>query len=91
LVAGGAAMAAAAAYRLVRGRALPPPEPESAPDPRAGALRQKLAESRDVLREQEEFEAAETPIDAVEDVEERRQAVHERGHQVAKQMRREET
>jgi hypothetical protein len=86
-VAGGVALAGAAAYRLVRGRA-PLPEPEPATDPRAAALREKLAESRDVLREREEFEGAETPVDAVEEVEEGRRAVHERGRKAVDQMRR---
>ena len=42
----------------------------------AEELRRKLDESRSLVSEREEFEAGETPIDAVED---RRRAVHERG------------
>jgi hypothetical protein len=92
LVAGGVAVATAAAYRLARRRPVPSPQPEPMPDDRAEALRQKLAESRDVVRERDEFEGAETPVDAVEDVqdvEERRRAVHERGRHAVDRMRRE--
>jgi hypothetical protein len=91
LVAGGVAVAAAA-YRLVRGGPAAAPRPEPIGDDRAEALRQKLAESRDVVRERDEFEGAETPVDAVEhvqDVEERRRAVHERGRHAVDRMRRE--
>jgi hypothetical protein len=94
LVAGGVAVATAAAYRLVRGRPAPSSQPEPIRDDRAEALRQKLAESRDVVRERDEFEGAETPIDAVEDVqdvEERRRAVHERGRHAVDRMRREDS
>jgi hypothetical protein len=92
LVAGGVAVATAAAYRLVRGRPALSPQPEPIRDDRAEALRQKLAESRDVVRERDEFEDGETPVDAVEhvqDVEERRRAVHERGRHAVDRMRRE--
>ena len=85
LLAGGAAAAAAAAYRLVRRR--PPSRPEPATDARATALRQKLAQSREVVPEREEYEAAETPVDTVENVEERRREVHERAREAADQMR----
>ncbi|MFN2471935.1 MAG: hypothetical protein ABR583_13305 [Gaiellaceae bacterium] len=89
LLAGGLAAGGAALYGLVRRR--PAPLPQREPDPRADALREKLAESRAVVGEQEEFEAAETPIDvaeAVEDVEARRRAVHERARAAADEMRR---
>jgi hypothetical protein len=91
-IAGGVAVATAAAYRLVRGRPVPSSQPEPVTDDRAEELRQKLAESRDVVRERDEFEGAETPVDAVEavqDVEERRRAVHERGRHAVDRMRRE--
>ena len=81
-LAGGAAVAAAAAYRLIRRRT-----PELPPDDRAAALRQKLAESREVVQEREEYEAAETPVDTVADVDEARQAVHDRGREAVEQMR----
>ena len=89
MIAGGAAVAAGVAYRFVRRRQAPAPAPEAGSDPRAEALRQKLAESRDVLSEQEDFEGGETPIDAVEDVEdidERRRSVHERGRETLEGM-----
>ena len=81
-------MAAAAFLRLRRR----PPVGAGAPpaDPRADELRRKLAESRSLVGEQDEFEAAETPIDAVapvaEDVDERRRAVHERGRAAVDEM-----
>jgi hypothetical protein len=68
-------------------------EPEAATaDPRAEELRSKLAESRSIVAEREEFEAAELPIDraepAPEDPESRRRAVHESARATVEQMRR---
>ena len=60
------------------------------PDPRAEELRRKLAESRTIVEEREEFEAAETTVDEVqplEDPETRRRAVHESARATAEQMR----
>jgi hypothetical protein len=67
-------------------------------DPRAGELRQRLAESRAVVDERDEFEAAETPVDEVEpvadvgerrpDIDERRREIHERAREAADDMRR---
>ena len=58
----------------------------------AGMLKSKLAESRVVAEDREEFESAETPIDQAETVPaelgDRRRSVHERGRQVAEEMRR---
>jgi hypothetical protein len=82
----GAAGAAIAVYRKLRR----PPVP-AAEDPRAEELRQKLDESRAVVDEREEFEAGETPVDQADPdapVDDRRQAVHERGKAAAEQMRR---
>jgi hypothetical protein len=65
------------------------PEEESS-DPRAEELRQKLAESRSIVAERDEFEAAETPVDEVqplEDPETRRRAVHESARATAERMR----
>ena len=62
----------------------PPPEPEV--DPRAEALRAKLEESRAVVDEREEFEAAETPVDEA-DPDERRRRVHEAGRAAVEEMR----
>jgi hypothetical protein len=87
---GGTAVAVAALWRVVRRR---PPgwvEPEPA-DPRAEELRRRLEESRPVVEEREEFEAAETPVDAVEaipeDPEARRRAVHAEGRSAVDRMR----
>jgi hypothetical protein len=61
------------------------------PDPRAEELRRKLAESRAMVAEREEFEAAELTVDraepAPEDPESRRRGVHEVGRAAAEQMR----
>ncbi len=80
----GAVGAAIAAYRKLR------PPPPAAADPRAEELRRKLDESRPLVDEREEFEAAETPVDQAEpgDVADRRQAVHERARAAAEEMRR---
>ena len=83
-------------YRLVAARRrhpayAPPPPPEPAADPRAEELRRKLAESRPLVQEREEFEAAETPVDRAEtapEVDERRKRVHEAGRRTAERMRR---
>jgi len=88
LLLGGAAVAGAAAYRAFFRRGPAPVVPE----PHAEALKARLAESRAVVEEREEFESAETPIDQAEpvptEVGDRRRSVHERGRQVAEQMRR---
>jgi hypothetical protein len=63
----------------------------SGPDPRAEELRRKLQESRAIVEEREEFEAAETPVDKADhgpqDPEARRRAVHEAGRAAAERMR----
>ncbi len=60
-------------------------------DPRADELRQKLAESRAIVEERDEFEAAEVTVDraepAPEDPESRRRAVHEAGRSIVERMR----
>ena len=60
-----------------------------AEDPRAAELRRRLDESRGIVEEREEFESAETPVDAAGEVapEARRQVVHERGRAAAEEMR----
>jgi hypothetical protein len=86
--------------RVVRRRKPPAiPEPVHSPDPRAEELRRRLEESRGLLGEREEFEAAETPVDVVEPpvpagpqsgedgVDARRREIHERGRSVAEEMR----
>jgi hypothetical protein len=80
----GAAGTGVAVYRKLR-RVPAPVE-----DPRAEELRRKLDESRTIVEEREEFEAAETPVDEVPEpaeVEDRRKAVHERGRAAADEMR----
>ena len=81
-------VAGAAAYRALTRRGPAPVVPE----PHAEALKSRLAESRAVVEEREEFESAETPIDQAEpvpsEVGDRRRSVHERGREVAEQMRR---
>jgi hypothetical protein len=79
----GAAGAGVAVYRKLRRSPVP------AEDPRAEELRRKLDESRTIVEEREEFEAAETPVDEVTaaEVEDRRKAVHERGRAAAEEMR----
>jgi hypothetical protein len=61
------------------------------PEPHAEALKSKLAESRVVADDREEFEAAETPVDQAEAVPpelgDRRASVHERGRELADRMR----
>jgi hypothetical protein len=82
-LAGAVGVAGAAAYRALRRRPAPPE------DPRAEELRRKLDESRELVDEREEFEAAETTVDKAEpaEVEDRRRAVHERGTAAAEKMR----
>jgi hypothetical protein len=65
-------------------------EEDTGPDPRADELRRKLAESRAIVEEREEFEAAETTVDqayAPDDPETRRRAVHDAGRAAAERMR----
>ncbi len=83
-LAGAVGVAGAAAYRALRRNEAP------AEDPRAEELRRKLDESRTIVEEREEFEAAETPVNDVPEpaeVEDRRKAVHERGRAAADEMR----
>ncbi|MDX6408763.1 MAG: hypothetical protein QOE13_1834 [Gaiellaceae bacterium] len=60
-------------------------------DPRADELRRKLAESRAMVEERDEFEAAEVTVDLAEpapaDPESRRRAVHEAGRATLERMR----
>ena len=81
----GFGLAAAIAARL-RTRPTPQRPSEPAPDPRADELRQRIAESREVLDERDEFEAAETPVDEA-DPEARRRDIHQRGRAAVDRMR----
>jgi hypothetical protein len=85
----GAAGAAVAVYRRFRRQEQAPTEDPRAPteDPRAAELRERLDESRAVVEEQhEEAAAPELPVDEA-DVDERRQAVHERARAATDEMR----
>jgi hypothetical protein len=90
LLFGGAAVAGAAVYRFLRRGGVDVAEPVET-DTRADELREKLAESREVVAERDEFESAETPVDHAEEVApdlgDRRRAVHEHGRKVAERMR----
>jgi hypothetical protein len=61
-------------------------------DPRAEELRRKLAESRPLVEERDEFEAAELTVDlaepAPEDPDSRRRSVHDSARATVEQMRR---
>jgi hypothetical protein len=65
---------------------------EAVTDPRADELRRKLADSRSIVEERDEFEAAELTVDlaepAPEDPESRRRAVHDSARATVDQMRR---
>jgi len=85
-VAGAIGVAGVAAYRRLRRQ----PAAVGA-DPRAEELRERLAESRAVVEEREEFEAAETPVDEAEpatEVDERRRRVHDKARATTDRMRR---
>ena len=88
---GGIALGGAALARVLRTRK-PPEALPPGPDPRAAELRRKLAESRAIVSEREEFESAETAVDQAEPagphVEDRRRQVHEEGRAAARRMRR---
>ena len=60
---------------------------EPAHDPRADELRERIAESRELLTEREEFEGAETPVDQAADPEARRREIHQRGRAAVDRMR----
>jgi hypothetical protein len=90
LLTGGIAVGIAALWRTIRRR--PPGWVELEPvDTRAEELRKRLDESRAVVEDRDEFEGAETTVDAVEDVPadpaERRQSVHAEGRDAVERMR----
>jgi hypothetical protein len=87
---GGLALGCAALARVLRPKRSAEPLQEG-PDPRAAELRRKLAESRTIVAEREEFEAGETTVDEAEpgpEVDDRRRRVHEEGRAAARRMRR---
>ena len=83
------AVGALAVLGLVRRRR--EPVAAAAADPRAEELRRKLEESRSIVEERDEFEAAELTVDlaepAPEDPESRRRAVHDSARATVEQMR----
>jgi hypothetical protein len=87
---GGIAVALAALWKTIRRRPAGWVEPTPV-DPRADELRRRLEESKPVVEEREEFEAAETTVDEVEPVPEdpaaRRQAVHAEGRATVDRMK----
>ena len=87
---GGIAVALAALWRTIRRRPAGWVEIEPA-DPRAEELRRRLEESRPVVDDREEFEAAETTVDEVEappeDPDARRRAVHAEGRSTVEEMK----
>jgi hypothetical protein len=86
----GFGLAAAAMSRFLRSPAPPssplPPQAPPEPDPRAEELAQRIAASREIVDEREQFEAGETPVDEA-DPELRRRHVHERGRAALERMR----
>ena len=76
-----------ALYRLLARRRAPVADVAAGPDPRAEELRAKLAESRTLVDEREEFESGEQAVDEV-DPEERRRRVHVEGRAAVERMRR---
>jgi hypothetical protein len=68
-----------------------PAEVAEGHDSRADDLRRKLAESRSIVEERDEFEGAELTVDqaepAPENPESRRRGVHEAGRAAVEQMR----
>lgn len=89
-MAGGIGVAAAVVYRALKPDRPLPARPAPVPDPRAEALRDRIAESRTMVEEREEFESAETTVDQADPgaVDERRRHVHERGQAALDRMRR---
>ena len=81
-------LAVGAAYARRRPRVAP----AEVGDRRAEELRRRLAESRGLAGEREEFEGGETTVDEAEatgaDLEERRRRIHEAGRAAAEEMRR---
>jgi hypothetical protein len=81
-ITGGLALAGGAVYRKIR-RKKRDPEPDHAAD-----LRRKIDESRALVEERDEFEAAEVPVDQAEPgIDERRREAHERAQASIDEMR----
>ena len=76
---------------LKRRKSRTPDALDEEPDPRAEELRRKLAESRAIVEEREQFEAAEPTVDQTEhapdDPERRRHDVHDTAREITARMR----
>jgi hypothetical protein len=79
---GAGVVGGAAAWKLLSRRGAPVPDRDPAEE-----LRAKLAESRSIEHDRDEFVSGETPVDL--DPEERRRRVHEHGRDALNEMRRE--
>jgi hypothetical protein len=86
LLAGLGVAAAIAARWRARAPLHPPLPTPSPPSDQAEELRRRIAESRELVHERDEFEGAETPVDQA-DPESRRREVHERGRAAVDRMR----
>jgi acetyl-CoA carboxylase carboxyltransferase component len=75
----------AAVYRALKRQ---PAQAPAEPDP-ADELKAKLAEARAAGDDRAEFEAGETPVDEVTDVEARRRSVHDQARAAIDEMKRE--
>jgi hypothetical protein len=76
------ALGSAAVYRVLKRQ---PASAPLGPDP-ADELKAKLAEARAAGDDRAEFEAGETPVDEVPDVDARRQSVHEQARAAIDEM-----
>ena len=80
------ALGGAAVYRAWRRQPAPAPVDAPEPDP-ADELKAKLAEARAAGDDRAEFEAGETPVDEVPDVDVRRASVHEQARAAIDEMK----
>jgi hypothetical protein len=81
------ALGSAAVYRVLKRRpARAPVELDTAGVDPADELKAKLAEARAAGDDRAEFESGETPVDAVPDVDARRQSVHEQARAAIDEM-----
>jgi predicted secreted protein len=79
------ALGSAAVYRVLKRQPAPLDADPVGPDP-AEELKAKLAEARAAGDDRAEFEAGETPVDEVPDVDARRQSVHEQARTAIDEM-----
>ena len=76
------ALGSAAVYRVLKRQPAPAPVPA---DP-ADELKAKLAEARAAGDDRAQYDAGETPVDEVPDVDTRRQSVHEQARAAIDEM-----